>query len=39
MQKERSQYDSPNARRPPLVLKGDELSGKLMPQGSDVGMP
>ena len=38
MQKERSQYDSPNARRAPLVLKGDELSastfwhGKLLNQ-------
>jgi purine nucleoside permease len=38
MQKERSQYDSPNARRSPLVMKGDELSsstfwhGKLLNQ-------
>ena len=41
MQKERSQYDSPNARRPPLVLKGDELSastfwhGKLLSEWAD----
>ena len=38
MQKERSQYDFANARRAPLVLKGDELSastfwhGKLLNQ-------
>jgi len=33
MQKERSQYDSPNARRPPLVLKGDELSSSTFWHG------
>src|SRR5260370_3252726 len=38
MQRERSQFESPNARRPPFVLKGDELSastfwhGKLLSQ-------
>lgn len=38
MQKRREQYDSPNARRPPFVLKGDTLSsmtfwhGKLLNQ-------
>jgi purine nucleoside permease len=38
MRKERSEYESANARRPPLVMKGDELSsstfwhGKLLNQ-------
>jgi purine nucleoside permease len=38
MKKRREQYDAPNARRPPFVLKGDTLSsmtfwhGKLMDQ-------
>ena len=38
MRKRREQFDQPNARRPPFVLKGDELSsmtfwhGKLMNQ-------
>ncbi|HYW43911.1 MAG TPA: purine nucleoside permease [Bryobacteraceae bacterium] len=38
MRNERSQFDSPNARRPPFVLKGDEISsstfwhGKLLSQ-------
>ena len=38
MQKERSQFDFPNARRPPFVLKGDQLAsstfwhGKLLNQ-------
>ncbi len=38
MRKRREQYDAPNARRPPFVLKGDTLSsmtfwhGKLMDQ-------
>ncbi len=30
---ERNQYQSPNARRPPFVLKGDELSGSTFWHG------
>ena len=33
MRKERSQFDSPNARRPPFVLKGDDLSGSTFWHG------
>jgi purine nucleoside permease len=33
MLKERSQFDIPNARRPPFVLKGDELSASTYWQG------
>ena len=33
MRNERNQFDSPNARRPPFVLKGDDLSGSTFWHG------
>ena len=33
MQKERSQFDSPSARRPPFVLKGDQLASSTFWHG------
>ena len=33
MRDERNQFDSPNARRPPFVLKGDDLSGSTFWHG------